>query len=263
MYKLFLPPVFGRGSALLLLQGGPLLPLTVEKSLGYFCHLISCVFLVSLLPLPPVFGRGSALLLLQGGPLLPLTVEKSLGYFVILSALSAQPLVCRKRCEWLQLGLRKKKKEENCMCMQKKLRVLQLEKSSVRDGHFGGCRKVRATNPRTGEGRPTQELAKGDQPKNWQRATNPRTGKGRPTQELATGDQPKNWRRATNPRTGEGRPTQELASLYATLCVSCLPSQTGGCSNEKNFCEDRSSETACVGSMSFEKYAIGLRLGLE
>ena len=51
MYKLFLnghlllflchlllplPPVFGRGSASLLLQGGPLLPLTVEKSLGYF-----------------------------------------------------------------------------------------------------------------------------------------------------------------------------------------------------------------------------------
>ena len=61
--------------------------------------------------------------------------------------------------------------------MQKKLRVLQLERSSVRrDGHFGGCRKVRETNPRTGEGRPTQELAKGDQPKNWRK-----------------GDQPKNW----------------------------------------------------------------------
>ena len=36
MSLLPLPPVFGRGSASLLLQGGPLLPLTVEKSLGYF-----------------------------------------------------------------------------------------------------------------------------------------------------------------------------------------------------------------------------------
>ena len=57
MYKLFLlllflcplllllPPVFGRGSALLLLQGGPLLPLTVEKSLGYFVILSAVFFL--------------------------------------------------------------------------------------------------------------------------------------------------------------------------------------------------------------------------
>ena len=51
-----LPPIVGRGSALLLVQGGPLLPLVVEL-------------------LPPIFGRGSALLLLQGGPLLPLVVE--------------------------------------------------------------------------------------------------------------------------------------------------------------------------------------------
>ena len=46
-YSLFLvsllplPPIVGRGSALLLLQGGPLLPLVVEKSLGYYTALIS------------------------------------------------------------------------------------------------------------------------------------------------------------------------------------------------------------------------------
>ena len=99
-----LPPVFGRGSALLLSQGGPLLPSTVEKSLGYFVILSAFVFLVSLmpLPLPPVFGRGSALLLSQGGPLLPSTVEKSLGYLFchLISICFSCVLAAAASCLW-------------------------------------------------------------------------------------------------------------------------------------------------------------------
>ena len=48
--------------------------------------------------------------------------------------------------------------------------------------------------------------------------------------------------------TGVGASLNGVA--YATLSVLCLPSQTGGCLDEKKFCEDRTSDTACVCSKS-------------